>query len=175
MGETTTDEQGRTDTPFAGGEVETLLGFLDYQRATFAWKCAGLTDDQLRATLHPSVMTLGGMLKHLARVEDHWFSEVVAEGGKIAPWSSMDWAAEWSNHIDQSGEQLRQLWEERVAVSRAVVAAELTAGLSATHPVRNGQGQVSLRWVLFHLIEEYSRHVGHADLLREAVDGQTGE
>jgi hypothetical protein len=154
MGEPTTDEHGRTDTPFAAGEVETLLGFLDYQRQTFAWKCRGLTDAQLRAPLHPTVMTLGGMLKHLTRVEDQWFSEVVAERSRLDPWAAMDWAAEWSN---------------------PVVAGALVDGLGTTHPAWDGQGQVSLRWVLVHMIEEYARHVGHADLLREAVDGQTGE
>jgi uncharacterized damage-inducible protein DinB len=175
MGQPTTDEQDRTDTPFAAGEVETLLGFLDYQRQTFAWKCRGLTDAQLRAPLHPTVMTLGGMLKHLARVEDQWFSEVVAEGSRLDPWAGMDWAAEWSNHVDQTGDELRQLWEERVARSRTVVAAALMDDLSTTHPAWGGQGQVSLRWVLLHMIEEYARHVGHADLLREAAAGQTGE
>lgn len=102
-----TDEHGRPDPPLDAGEVETLLGFLDLQRATLAWTCAGLDDAQLRARLPPTAMTLAGLLVHLARVEDTWFSEVVAE----AP----------------------------------------------------------------TMVEEYARHNGHADLLREAVGGATGE
>jgi uncharacterized damage-inducible protein DinB len=158
--------------------VATLLGFLDYQRATLAWKCRGLTDEQLRIALPPTNMTLGGMLKHLARVEDGWFADVVAEGGEPEPWVSMEWAAEWENHAQESGEPLRRLWEERVSNSRAIVARELAegaGGLDATHSAWGGQGHPSLRWVLVHMIEEYARHNGHADLLRQSIDGETGE
>ncbi len=172
------DEYGRPEPPLAGKEAETLLGFLDYQRATLAWKCAGLDDEQLRVALHPTNLTLAGMLKHLARVEDGWFSEVVAEGDLPEPWASMPWAAEWENCAVDTGEELRQLWAERVEASRRVVAAQLEAGDSAldtTHPAWGGQGHPSLRWVLVHMIEEYARHNGHADLLRESIDGQTGE
>ncbi len=173
-----TDEYGRTDPPLAAGEIETLLGFLDYQRATLDWKCRGLDDEQLRTTLAPTVMSLGGLLKHLTRVEDHWFSEVVAEAPKREPWATMPWASEWQNAGADTGDDLRRMWAAGVERSRAVVAAQLEAGdvtLTATHPAWDGQGQVSLRWVLVHMIEEYARHNGHADLLREAVDGETGE
>jgi uncharacterized damage-inducible protein DinB len=160
----------------AAGEVETLVGFLDYQRGTLEWKCRGLSDEQLRTSLHPTVMSLGGMLLHVARVEDFWFSEVVAEGGPQEPWSTMRWAAEWQTAGDQTGEQLRQAWAAAVDRSRRVVEAELVAGrLDATHPAWGGQGYPSLRWVLVHMIEEYARHNGHADLLRESLDGETGE
>lgn len=104
-----TDEYGRPEPPLSGGEIETLLGFLDYQRATLAWKCAGLDDGRLRVALHPTAMTLAGMLKHLARVEDSWFSDVVAEGGPVEPWAGMPWAAEWDNRVADTGEELRQL------------------------------------------------------------------
>jgi uncharacterized damage-inducible protein DinB len=87
MPEVELDEYGRPEMPVAGDEVSTLLGFLDYQRATLEWKCRGLDDEQLRVTLPPTVMSLGGLLKHLARVEDYWFSEVVGEGGKQQPWA----------------------------------------------------------------------------------------
>ena len=172
------DEFGRPEPPLAGSEVETLLGFLDYQRATLAWKCAGLDDEQLRIALHPTSMTLAGLLKHLARVEDGWFSEVVAEGELPQPWAGMAWATEWENCAADTGEELRALWAERVDVSRRVVSAQLEAGdtaLDATHSAWGGQGSPSLRWVLVHMIEEYARHNGHADLLRESIDGQTGE
>lgn len=171
------DEHGRPEMPLAGDETATLLGFLDYQRATLDWKCRGLTDDQLRAALPPTSMTLGGMLKHLARVEDLWFSEVVAEGPKSEPWNRMPWAAEWQNAASLTGD-VRQLWAERVDRSRRVVAKQLEGGAAAlevTHPAWNGQGRPSLRWVLVHMIEEYARHNGHADLVRESIDGLVGE
>ena len=172
------DEYGRPEIPLAGDEIETLLGFLEYQRATMAWKSRGLNDAQLRIGLPPTSMTLGGMLKHLARVEDYWFSEVVAEGEKSEPWTTMPWSAEWQNAGAHSGEDLQNLWAERVEASRRVVAARLAMGeaaLGATHPAWDGQGQPSLRWVLVHMIEEYARHNGHADLIRESIDGETGE
>jgi len=172
------DEYGRPEPPLVGNEVETLLGFLDYQRATLAWKCAGLDDDQLRRALYPTSLNLAGMLKHLARVEDRWFSEVVAEAEPLEPWAGMPWAAEWENCAADSGEGLRQKWAARVEASRRVVATQLKAdhhALDATHPAWRGQASPSLRWVLVHMIEEYARHNGHADLLRESIDGQTGE
>jgi hypothetical protein len=114
----------------------------------------------------------------MARVEDNWFSEVVAEAETLEPWASMPWAAEWEDAAAHTGEELRKLWAERVEASRCVVAAQLAAGddaLGVTHPAWGGQGRPSLRWVLVHMIEEYARHNGHADLLRESIDGQTGE
>jgi len=172
------DEYGRPEPPLASAEVATLLGFLDYQRATLEWKCRGVTDEQLRAALPPTAMTLGGLLKHLARVEDYWFTEVVGQQPKPEPWAGMEWAAEWQNAAADTGEDLRRLWAERVSRSRHAVAAELAAddtALGATYPAWDGQGHASLRWVLTHMIEEYARHNGHADLLRESIDGDTGE
>jgi uncharacterized damage-inducible protein DinB len=178
-----TDEHGRVSPPHAGSEAATLTGFLDYQRATLAWKCAGLTDEQLQASLPPTSMTLGGLLKHCARAEDHWFAETVGRAYACEPWASADpdgtWEWEWVSAARDSGEALRALWADRVARARAVVAAELAAGelagLGRMHPAWGGQDSVSLRWVLVHMIEEYARHNGHADLLREALDGSTGE
>ncbi len=178
MPDVETDEYGRPSMPLAGGEIETLLGFLDYQRATLAWKCRGLNDEQLRAALPPTSMTLGGMLKHLARVEDLWFSEVVAEAEGPEPWATTPWAAEWQSAAAHTGDELLQLWEQRVHASRRVVAAQFEAGgtaLDKTHPAWDGQGHPSLRWVIVHMIEEYARHNGHADLIRQSIDGQTGE
>jgi uncharacterized damage-inducible protein DinB len=177
------DQYGRPQPPLAGGEAATLLGFLDYQRATLAWKCGGLSDAQLRLALPPTSMTLGGILKHLARVEDSWFSEVVGEGPVREPWTAVDWDAdpdwEWHSAVDDSGDDLRALWAERCDRSRAVVAALLGRGeeeaLAGAHSAWGGQGRVTLRWVLVHMVEEYARHNGHADLMRESIDGETGE
>ena len=178
MSDVQIDEHGRPEPILDGDELATLLGFLDYQRATLAWKCAGLDDEQLRVRLPSSALSLGGLLKHLARVEDNWCGEVVAEAAELEPWHTMPWAAEWDNAADHTGDELRALWAERCDASRAVVAHALAAGpdaLATTHPAWGGQGHPSLRWILVHMIEEYARHNGHADLLREAIDGETGE
>ncbi len=183
MAEVQVDEFGRPEPPRDGGEVATLLGFLDYQRATLEWKCRGLSDELLRVTVQPSPMTLGGLLKHLACVEDSWFTEVVAGAPAVEPWASADFQADpqwnWRSAASDSGDHLRALWTEAVHRSRAVVRAQLSGGdqaaLSEMHDDRDLPQPVSLRWVLVHMIEEYARHNGHADLLRESIDGQTGE
>jgi uncharacterized damage-inducible protein DinB len=178
---TDVDEHGRPEPPAAGDEVETLLGFLDYQRATLEWKCAGLDADGLRATVGPSSMTLGGMLKHLAWVEEVWCAVWLHGRAPHPPWDTVDWAAdadwEWRSAAGDDPEHLRALWAEAVARSRASVAEALAdGGLDRLARRRWSDGRApSLRWIIVHLIEEYARHNGHADLLRESVDGLTGE
>src|ERR1700712_2321493 len=112
------DEQGRPEPPMAADETTTLLAFLDFHRATFAWKCAGLDSAGLQATVGVSTMTLGGMLKHLAYVEDDWFSHDLFGNPKPAPWSGVDWKAdrdwEWHSAADDSAEQLLTLWQDTV-------------------------------------------------------------
>jgi len=183
MNEPQIDDYGRPEPPLESGETATLLGFLDYQRATLEWKSRGLSDAQLRVALPPTSMTLGGLLKHLALVEDHWFAQVVAGEPQPQPWAAIDWATDpdwdWHSADRDTGDELRALWAERVERSRAIVDAQLaegeTEGLARSHSAWDGQGRVSLRWVLLHMVEEYARHNGHADLLRESIDGQTGE
>ncbi|MQY07448.1 DinB family protein [Actinomadura macrotermitis] len=176
-----TDEQGRPEPPPAGDETATLLGFLDFQRATLAWKCGGLDAAGLRATVGASSMTLGGMLKHLAYVEDEWFTQRFRGEGMPSSWQEVDWRTDpdwdWRSAADDSPEELFALWREAADRSRAVVGAALSdGGLEQLARWSWPDGQVpSLRWILCHMIEEYARHNGHADLLREAVDGQTGE
>ncbi|HXB48760.1 MAG TPA: DinB family protein [Streptosporangiaceae bacterium] len=179
------DEHGRSEPPRDGAEAATLIGFLDYQRVTLQRKCCGLSDEQLRVALPPSPITLGGLLKHLACVEDSWFTEVVAGEPLPEPWASVDFEADpdwtWHSAAADSGDVLRELWAERVNRSRGVVEAQLAesedTALSQAHPVLywGDQERVSLRWVLAHMIEEYARHNGHADLIRESIDGQTGD
>jgi uncharacterized damage-inducible protein DinB len=185
MADVQVDDHGRPEPPMAEGEAATLLGFLDFQRATLEWKCRGLDDDQLRHRQPPSTNSLGGLLRHLASVEDFWFTEVVAGEPVPEPWAepipgsghTRDWG--WPGAADFSGDELRALWSERVAHSRTVVAGRLAAegpaALDRTHSAWGGQGFPSLRWVLVHMVEEYARHNGHADVLREAIDGETGE
>ena len=175
------DEHGRPEPPLAGDETETLLGFLEFQRATLAWKCSGLDADGLGATTAASSMTLGGMLKHLAYVEDQWFSRWLRGWDPAPPWDTVDWKADrdWDWHLaaDDSPEELFTLWEDTVARSRSSVDEALADGgldQLARRTWPDGRAP-SLRWILVHMVEEYSRHNGHADLLRESVDGQTGE
>ncbi|MDE3065860.1 MAG: DinB family protein [Acidobacteriota bacterium] len=177
---TDTDEHGRPETPLAAGETETLLGFLDFQRSTFEWKTRGLDAAGLAVRIAPSTMTLGGMLKHLAFAEDLWFTWRLADAPWPAPfddaehWSEPDW--EWTSAAEDSPQYLRTLWEESVRRSRGNVADALSRdGLDQlARRERPGRESPSLRWILCHMIEEYARHNGHADLLREIVDGSTG-
>ena len=175
------DEQGRPEPPLAADETATLLGFLDFQRATLAWKCDGMDATGLRATVGASSMTLGGILKHLAYVEDGWFSRWLHGLDRNAPWDTVDWGADpdwdWHSAAGDSPDQLITLWQQAVERSRSLVADALTAGGLDQLSVRTWpDGRTpSLRWILCHMIEEYARHNGHADLLRESIDGSTGE
>ncbi len=175
------DEHGRPEPPVDGDEAATLLGFLDYQRATLAWKGAGLDASALATKIAASEMTIGGMLKHMARVEDSWCSRVLHDRTAAGPWGTVDEAADrdwdWTSAASDSPEELRSLWQESVARSRTLVDEALARG-DLGQPARrrwpDGRSP-SLRWILCHLIEEYARHNGHADLIREAIDGETGE
>lgn len=175
------DEQGRPEPPLAADETATLLGFLDYQRATLAWKCTGLDAAALNASVGVSTMTAGGLLKHLAYVEDHWFSRTLHGGEAHPPWDTVDWKADedwdWHSAAADTPEQLLTLWQDAVSRSRALTTQALAGGgMDQTARRTWPDGRVpSLRWILCHMIEEYARHNGHADLIREAVDDLTGE
>ena len=177
----TNDEQGRPEPPFAADELSTLLGFLDFHRATLAWKCQGLDEAGLNTTVGASTMTLGGLLKHLAYVEDNWFGVHLHHRDPQPPWDGVDWSADmdwdWHSAATDTADKLLDLWRGQVERSRSLVTAALADGgldQLARRPFADGQAP-SLRWILTHMIEEYARHNGHADLLREAIDGQTGE
>ena len=171
----------RPEPPLAADEVDTLLGFLEYQRATFAWKCGGLDAAGLQATVGVSSMTLGGMLKHMGVVEDYWFSRRLHGRDPAPPWNTVDWKAdpdwEWHSAANDTPEELFALWEADVSRSRAAVKEALAQGgldQLAKSPWPDGSSP-SLRWILCHMVEEYARHNGHADLIRESVDGEVGE
>jgi uncharacterized damage-inducible protein DinB len=175
------DPQGRPEPSPSADETTTLVEFLDYQRSTLAWKCAGLDSAGLSATVGVSTMTLGGILKHMALVEEGWFSRSLWGRERRAPWDTVDWDAdpdwEWHTAAQDSPEELFALWDRACAQSRSLVADALAAGGLDKLAVRTwSDGRTpSLRWIFCHMIEEYARHNGHADLLRESVDGQTGE
>jgi uncharacterized damage-inducible protein DinB len=147
-----------------------------------AWKCAGLDAAGLTATVAASSMTLGGMLKHLAYVEDLWCSRRLFGNSPAAPWDTVNWDAdrdwEWHSAADDTPEQLTTLWQDAVARSRSLVEHALAdGGLERRATWVDGySGEApSLRWILLHLTREYARHNGHVDLIRESVDGLTGE
>jgi uncharacterized damage-inducible protein DinB len=168
----------RVDPPLSADERATLLGFLDYHRATLLRKVDGLDAAQLDTTLPPSTMTLGGMVKHLAFVE-HWWTRCVFEGGEYGePWASVDWDADWDWdwHSAAGAEpaELLALLGVETAASDEVLRRASDLGQLSRRTGRGGQ-PFSLRWILVHLVEEYARHNGHADLIRESIDGAVGE
>jgi pimeloyl-ACP methyl ester carboxylesterase len=176
-----TPPQGHPEPPLAGDEVATLLGSLERQRATFAWKCRGLDAAGLRATVGASSMTLGGLLKHLALVEESTFARKLHGRQLGPPWNRVDWEADpdwdWHSAAEDTPEQLLTRWQDAVDRSRSLVAEALADGgpeQLSRYPWPDGQAP-SLRRILVDLIEEYARHVGHADLIRESVDGLIGE
>src|SRR3712207_153434 len=167
--------------PFAGTEAEHLAGALDRLRTTFRWKADGLDDAGLAATVGASSLTLGGLLKHLAFVEAYTFSDKLRGQSRGSPWAEAPWDDEgdWDfrSAAGQAPEELYGLFDDAVARSRARLADLLTdGGLDQPVEVTGPDGRhASLRRLVFDLVEEYGRHTGHADLLRESVDGLVGE
>lgn len=179
------DGEGRPEPPSTAGELHTLVGYMQFLRATIVWKTSGLSSADLATRLpgHPSSMTLGGLLKHLAYVEFYWFEVVVGNSPVSEPWVSVDWSEDedwdWNSaHLD-SPEAIRQLWRAQVARSNNIVHQAVRRIHDSSETLEQtfarGEHRLSLRWILTHIIEEYGRHCGHADLLREAIDGATGE
>jgi hypothetical protein len=164
--------------PDRNGSERTLLGqYLDYQRETMLSKTDGLTQEQLALKHAPSHLTLAGLLYHLAFVEENWMEVRFSGLPDRAPWIGLDWDddPDWAFRTarDLKPDDLRQRYRDACERSRQVVTGAAMEQLSQ-QPLRDGQ-HFSLRWVLLHLIEETARHAGHADLLREAIDGAVGE
>ena len=164
----------RFDPPTSATERETLEAFLDYHRATLSLKCDGLSDDQLRErAVAPSTLSLLGLVRHMAEVERSWFRRVMGDQEALPLYySDSDPDGDFDNTADDTGPSALAVWQREVAAAREVVA-----GIDSLDTMSNGRprGDVSLRWVLCHMLEEYARHNGHADLLRERIDGVTGE
>lgn len=160
-------------------ETGTLLSTLDRIRRTFAWKCGGLTDEQLRQRLEPSRITLGWLLKHLAFCEDHYFTAVLAASDYPevwAPYGPGEEGWDWKTEPEDTAEGLMALWEGAVARSRRSIADALAAGGMDTLATNAEWGvESNLRRYVADMIEEYARHTGHADLIRESIDGLVGE
>lgn len=172
-----TTPDGRPIPPLQADERATLEGWLDFHRATLALKCEGLDDRQIRlASVTPSSMTLLGLVQHLAEVERNWFQRVFA-GQDVPPVHEADNADGFTPAADRGIDEALARWHAEVARSRELTAAaslDDTGSLSEQEAGLAGGPGVSLRWILVHMIEEYARHNGHADLLRESIDGATG-
>jgi uncharacterized damage-inducible protein DinB len=163
----------RIGPPSFGSEREMLRAFLDYHRATLAMKCAGLTDDELRRqSMPPSTLSLLGLVRHMAEVERAWFRRVFADSDAPMVWSDkIDFQAAYDASKSTRAEAFTA-WEAEVESSRRIERDAESLDLAGYQP-RWGE-QVSLRMVLVHVLLEYGRHNGHADFLREGIDGSVG-
>ena len=154
------------------------IGFLTYQRETLLLKTEGLPREQLARRLPPSSLTLAGLLHHLEFVEERWAVQRFAGRPVPEPWAGVDWDAtpDWEMDVapDLDPAELRERYRLACRRTDEVVAAAGDLDALSAEPLRDG-GHFSLRWMLLHLLEETARHNGHADLLRESIDGVTGE
>jgi uncharacterized damage-inducible protein DinB len=167
----TTDR--RVAPPIFGSERETLRGFLDYQRATLAMKCEGLGDEELRRqSMPPSTLSLLGLVRHMAEVERAWFRRVFEDNDAPMVWSDKtDFQAAYDASASTRAEAFAA-WEAEVEESRRIERRAASLDQAGYQP-RWGE-EVSLRMVMVHVLLEYGRHNGHADFLREGVDGTVG-
>ena len=168
----------RADPPAAADEATMLRSFLDYYRATILRQTEGLDAVQLATPLPPTTMTLGGMLKHLTWVESWWLRRILHKLPELE-WVGDGFAAdpdwEWTSARDDTWDLLVSRYQEVVAECDTILDAALATpeGLDLLAKVPRHGKHATLRWILVHLVEEYARHAGHADLIREAIDGAT--
>jgi len=172
-------ETERANPSTSGPESLQLRAWLDFHRHTLKQKSAGLSQEQLAQTLGPSTLSLGGLLKHMALVEDYWFSIVLLGNDVAAPWQGIDGVSdpdwEFRTAADDSPEVLLGLLDDAIDASdRALDGVGDNLDLVAKVKNRHTGGPIDLRWIMIHMIEEYARHNGHADLIRESIDGTTG-
>jgi uncharacterized damage-inducible protein DinB len=161
----------RTVRPNVGNEKALLEAFLDFQRDTLLWKVSGLSEEQLRKVWTPSGMSLLGLVKHLAYVERNWFQNRFVKRDLPVAWSADDPDGDFRIEPHETAESVIAFYRAEVAESKRIVAAADPLDTIAQHPSRPH----SLRRIIVHMIEETARHCGHADLMREYTDGQTGE
>jgi uncharacterized damage-inducible protein DinB len=163
----------RIGPPRLGGERETVRAFLDYHRATLAMKCEGLSDEELRQrSMPPSTLTLLGLVRHMAEVERVWFRRVINHEDIPLVWSA---DGDYQAAYDGSGSSRAEAfaaWRQEVEHARRIERE--AESLDVTGYQERWGENVSLRLVMLHLIHEYARHNGHADLIREGIDGTVG-
>jgi hypothetical protein len=162
----------RAQTPLNADERTSLEAFLDYHRATLLWKCEGLTDAQLRKrSMPPSNLSLLGLVRHLTEIERGWFRQDFGDDTLPEVYCTKDRPEADFDDVDNAN-----VAANIAAYKTEVLAAKATvAGLPLDHTVTPRTKTYSLRWIYLHMLEEYARHNGHADLLRQGIDGRTGE
>ncbi|WP_091375532.1 DinB family protein [Actinokineospora alba] len=167
-----TSTETRIDPPYVADESTQLTAFLDYHRATVVTKAAGLSEEDAHRSLLPSeLMTVAGLLSHLRWVEAYWFDVVLDGQPDRAPYSKEHPDGEFEIAAELSLSQLIDDYRAQCATSREITARR---GLDDVVDFR-GDEQVNVRWVIVHMIEETARHAGHLDVIREQLDGATGE
>ena len=172
------DKDPRVEPPTTGSELATLTGFLGWHRATLELKCSGLDAEAMaRRSVEPSSLSLLGLVRHLAEVERSWFRRLLA--GQDAPplfYSPGDPDGDFDGARPDPAvvAEAWHAWREEVTFAERFVAAASSLDMVGKREDKS-RGPMSLRWVLTHMIEEYCRHNGHADLLRERIDGAVGE
>ncbi|WP_260847992.1 DinB family protein [Brevibacterium aurantiacum] len=167
-----------TDPTAAPNERQGLEEFLDYYRAVLRRKVEGLASADLNRHVGASPLTLGGIIKHLSLVEEQWFVEDILDQELSEPWASIDWKADpdwdFESAAEDTPDYLLRLHAKACEQSREILAGIDDLDTFVAHERSSGD-RFNVRWVLIHMIEEYARHVGHADLIRESIDGATGD
>jgi uncharacterized damage-inducible protein DinB len=163
----------RTDPPFVADERPMLEAWLEFHRATLAMKCDGLSVEQLRErAVPPSSLSLLGLVRHMADVERGWFRRTLsAEDVPPLYYSETDPDGDFDNVDDADPDEALATWRAECERARVLVAAVPSLDTLAAR----ARDPISLRWILVHMIEEYARHNGHADFLRERIDGTVGD
>ena len=171
------DTDTRIDPPRQTGERETLETFLDLYRETVLWKVKGLTEEDLRRVIVPSGWSPLGMVKHLGYVEQNWFrTRLAGEPDLPVPWTDEDPDADFRVEPGETTEEILQFYRDQCERSRSIAAAHSFDDLAAQWPEdRPPEKRPNLRWIYVHMIEETARNAGHLDVVRELIDGTTGE
>ncbi|MEU1233347.1 DinB family protein [Micromonospora aurantiaca] len=166
-------ETERIGPPLLAGERESLRAFLDFHRATLALKCEGLTDEQLRRQASPpSTLSLLGLVRHMAEVERTWFRRVIAAEDVPLVWSDSGDFQQAYDARDADAAEAFEAWQREIEHAQRIEREAESLDVTG-HQARWGE-DVSLRLVMLHMLHEYARHNGHADLIREAIDGTVG-
>ena len=167
----------RIEPPRQVGERETLESFLDFYRDTILWKVSGMSDEEIRRVIVPSGWSPLGMVKHLAYVERNWFRvRFAGEPDLPVPWTDDDPDADFRVEPGETTEEILRFYREEFERSRAIASGASLDDLAVEWPSdRPPEKRPNLRWILVHMIEETARHAGHLDVVRELIDGATGD
>ncbi|MDN6135519.1 DinB family protein [Brevibacterium sp.] len=167
-----------TEPAAAPSERQGLEEFLDYYREVLRRKISGLDSVDLNRSVAASTLTLGGIIKHLSLLEQSWFVEAILDQELSDPWAAIDWTAQpdwdFESAADDTPDYLLTLHAKACEQSREVLDGIEDLGTLVAREPSSGE-RFNVWWVLIHMIEEYARHAGHADLIRESIDGATGD